>query len=114
VYYLPKLADKSALVRQTLGGWEFNSILTVQSGTSFSVFTNGAGGATVGGVQSNLNSLVGTGFNQNNRTLITGIDCNSDTSGKQILNPAAITIVENARATSVTNEGVVDLTIILM
>lgn len=93
VYYLPKLADKSALVRQTLGGWEFNSIITVQSGTSFSVFTNGASGATVGGVQSNLNSLVGTGFNQNNRPLITGVGCNSDTSGKQIFNPAAFTIV---------------------
>src|SRR5262249_28189577 len=58
VYYLPKLADKAAFVRETLGGWELNSIVTIQSGTSFSVFTNGASGA--GG--SSLNSLIGTGF----------------------------------------------------
>src|SRR6266404_141009 len=93
VFYLPKLSKSNAFIQNTIGGWEVNSIVTVQTGTSFSVFTNGANGATVNGVKSTLNSLVGTGFNQNNRPLITGVGCNSgDLSGKQIWNPAAFTL----------------------
>ena len=41
----------------------------------------------------NLNSLIGTGFNSNNRPLATGIGCNVGESGNQILNPAAFTLV---------------------
>jgi hypothetical protein len=89
VFYLPKLAKHNAIVRDTIGGWELNSIISVSSGSSVSVFSNGAGGA----LGSSLNSLQGSGFNQNNRPDITGIGCNSGESGRQILNPAAFTLV---------------------
>jgi hypothetical protein len=89
VYYLPKLTNKSALVRGTLGGWELNSILTISSGASLSVFSNGAGDAVSSGT---LNSLLGTGFNNNNRPdRVAGVSCDSAQNGRQILNPAAFT-----------------------
>jgi hypothetical protein len=87
VFYLPKFANKSNMVQQTVGGWELNSIISVTSGASLSVFSSGASG--VGG--STLSSLTGTGFNNNNRPDITGISCNAGENGKQILNPAAFT-----------------------
>jgi len=43
VFYLPKLANKSAFVRGAVGGWELNSILTVSSGSSLTTFSSGAG-----------------------------------------------------------------------
>jgi Carboxypeptidase regulatory-like domain/TonB-dependent Receptor Plug Domain len=89
VFYLPKLANQNAIVRQTVGGWELNSIISVTSGSSVSVFSNGAGGA----LGSSLNSLQGSGFNQNNRPDITGVNCNSGENGRQILNPAAFTLI---------------------
>jgi hypothetical protein len=115
VFFLPKFAKHGAFVQNTLGGWELNSIITVMSGASLSVFSSGAGGAaltyncpagttwtactdpanTTGQVtvSSPLNALIGTGFTQNNRPLTTGVSCNSDTSGNQVLNPAAFTLV---------------------
>jgi hypothetical protein len=89
VFFLPKLAKHDAFIRDTIGGWELNSIISVSSGSSVSVFSNGAGGA----LGSSLNSLQGSGFNQNNRPDITGVGCNSGESGKQILNPAAFTLI---------------------
>ena len=89
VLFLPKLTGKSNLVQQTLGGWEFNSIGTLQQGTSFSVFSNGASGG-------NLNSLLGSGFNNNNRPLeVAGQTCNSgpNVGGDQIFNPDFFTVV---------------------
>ncbi len=91
VFFLPKLANHNALVQNTIGGWEINSIVTVTSGASLSVFTNGANGAAVGGVNSSLSSLTGTGFGNNQRPNITGTSCNAGENGKQILNPAAFT-----------------------
>jgi len=89
VFYLPKLANKGAFVEKTLGGWELNSIITVTSGASLSVFSNGASGAN----GSTLNSLTGTGFGNNQRPNVTGVGCNDGENGKQILNPAAFTFV---------------------
>ncbi len=89
VFYLPRLAGKSAAIQQSLGGWELNSIISIESGASLTVFTNGASGA----MGSTLNSLTGTGFNNNNRPNITGIGCNSGQNADQILNPAAFTFV---------------------
>jgi hypothetical protein len=89
VFYLPKLANHSELVRQTAGGWELNSIISVTSGSSLTVFSNGAGGA----LGSSLNSLQGSGFNQNNRPDTTGSNCNAGENGRQILNPAAFTLI---------------------
>jgi hypothetical protein len=94
VFFLPKLLKQGALVQNTLGGWEVNSIISVESGASLSVFSNGAGGATVNNIASSLNSLQGSGFNLNNRPdIVPGVSCNSAESGRQILNPAAFTLV---------------------
>ena len=112
VFYLPKLANKSMVVRQVLGGWEANSIISISSGSSLTIYSNGAGGnsltyacppgstwsACAGGVTSvvvasPLNSLTGTGFTQNQRPNATGIGCNSGENANQILNPSAFTVV---------------------
>jgi hypothetical protein len=87
VFYLPKLTGSNAFARETLGGWELNSIINVQSGASLTIFSSGA--SAVGG--SKLTSLTGNGFTNNNRPDVTGIDCNAGENGKQILNPAAFT-----------------------
>ncbi|HWY44492.1 MAG TPA: carboxypeptidase regulatory-like domain-containing protein [Candidatus Sulfotelmatobacter sp.] len=92
VFFLPKFANHGAFVQNTVGGWELNSIITVETGSSLSVFTSGASAVTnAPGFE--LNSLIGTGYNQNNRPLTTGTSCNSGTSGNQVLNPAAFTLV---------------------
>jgi len=110
VFYLPKLTKENAVVQQTLGGWELNSIVSVESGASLSVFTNGAGDAnskinpqqipgaapcTAANLSNcyQLSSLTGTGFGNNQRPNVTGTSCNAGENGKQILNPAAFTFV---------------------
>ena len=92
VYFLPKFTKSSAFVQNTVGGWELNSIITVETGASLSVFTSGAS-ATTNAPGFNLNSLIGTGYTNNNRPLATGVSCNSGTRGNQVLNPAAFTLV---------------------
>lgn len=89
VFYLPKFASKGKAAQETIGGWELNSIISVESGASLTVFTNGA--SAVSG--STLNSLTGTGFGNNQRPDVTGIDCNAGEHDNQILNPAAFTFV---------------------
>ncbi len=110
VFYLPKLTDKSAMVRSTLGGWELNSIITLTSGASMSVFSNGASGyssctpsdqaagtCVIGA--STLNSLTGTGFGNNQRPDLGSVGCDAGQSGRQILNPSAFTLVGFALGT---------------
>lgn len=121
VFFLPKLLKHGAFVQNTLGGWELNSIVTVMSGASLSVFSSGAGGAAITyncpagstwaacdpatnttgqvTVSSPLNALIGTGYTGNNRPLATGTSCNAGQSGNQILNPAAFTLVGYALGT---------------
>lgn len=94
VFYLPKFAKNGNLLKDTVGGWEFNSIVDVESGASLSVFTNGASDAA-----GNLTSLTGTGFNNANRPDVTGVNCNAGQNGDQILNPAAFTFVGYAIGT---------------
>jgi hypothetical protein len=103
VFYLPKFAKQSNFVQESVGGWEFNSIISVESGPSVGVFSNGANGACAQvlpdnscapGFSSNLTSLTGNGYNNNNRPdIVAGVGCNSGVSGRQILNPAAFTLV---------------------
>jgi hypothetical protein len=113
VFYLPKLANRNGIVRNTIGGWELNSIVSITTGSSLSVFTNGASAdsitytcppgstwaacatSTTGTVTvtSPLNSLTGTGFNQNNRPDRGSVNCNASESGRQVLNPNAFTLV---------------------
>ncbi|HLZ13424.1 MAG TPA: carboxypeptidase regulatory-like domain-containing protein [Candidatus Acidoferrum sp.] len=94
VFFLPKFNNHGAFAQNTIGGWELNSIVTVETGASLSVFSSGASAVTGGNAPGfQLNSLIGTGFNSNNRPLVTGVNCNSGVSGNQILNPAAFTLV---------------------
>ncbi|HVO56782.1 MAG TPA: carboxypeptidase regulatory-like domain-containing protein [Dongiaceae bacterium] len=89
VFFLPKLANHSALVREAFGGWELNSIISITSGASLTVFSNNAGDLN----GSALTSIMGSGFNNNVRPDITSISCNANENGRQILNPAAFTFV---------------------
>jgi len=110
VFDLPKFGHSNAFVQSALGGWELNSIINVQSGASFTVFTNGVtdanhsinpmqipgAGPCSSAALSNcyqLSTLTGSGFGNNQRADATGIGCNSGASGNQLLNPAAFTLV---------------------
>jgi hypothetical protein len=95
VFYLPKLTKSSNLMQQTVGGWELNSIVSVETGASLSVFSSGASGID----GSTLSSLTGNGFSNNNRPDVTGISCNAGETGKQILNPGAFTFTGFALGT---------------
>jgi hypothetical protein len=105
VLYLPKLAGRANFLKQTVGGWELNSIVTLEQGNSLSVFTSGANGAaytdpvTAVKTSSPLTALFGSGFTNPQRPLLTGVGCNSGVSGDQILNPAAFTLVGYALGT---------------
>jgi hypothetical protein len=89
VFFLPKFSGKSPVVRETVGGWELNSIVSISTGASLTVFSNNAGDAN----GSALTSIMGSGFNNNVRPDTTGTNCNSGENGRQILNPAAFTFV---------------------
>jgi hypothetical protein len=110
VFYLPKLAGHSNLVQKTVGGWELNSIINVQSGASLSVYSNGASDANAAvnpeqipgagpcnsANMSNcyqLASLTGTGFGDPQRPDVTGVNCNVSGNSNQVLNPSAFTFV---------------------
>jgi hypothetical protein len=88
IFNLPSFAGSNEFVKQTLGGWEFTTISTLQSGNSLTVYASGgSGGAT---------SLSGTGLTTNQRPNLTGSSCSAHVNGalgEQILNPAAFTLV---------------------
>jgi hypothetical protein len=102
VLYLPKLQQYNNFVKQTLGGWETNSIITLAQGSSLSVFSSGASGACtnlygpdagptlngtcVPGYSSTLNSLVGTGYTNNQRALVTRVPCSEGKNGPNLVN----------------------------
>ncbi len=102
VLFLPKFGDKSNAIRQSVGGWEFNSIVTAEDGNSLTVYTSGAGGSniTIGTapnqttLTSSLNSLLGTGLTNPQRPIrVSGVPCRaSGAAPYQILNPAAFTL----------------------
>jgi hypothetical protein len=114
VFYLPKLEHKQEFIRQTIGGWEFNTIFTAENGNSMTVYQNGVGQAGVGDPNSlldqsasnnnctfngatfpcGLNSLSGTGYGNNQRpNIVPGQSCNSGRHGEHIMNPAAFTLI---------------------
>jgi len=94
IFYGPQMKDHNAFVKGTLGGWEFTTISTLESGNSNTVFmTGGVSDAAAGGT---LQTLAGTGFVQNQRPNVTSVSCNSHAAGapeEQIYNPAAFTLV---------------------
>ena len=101
---LPELKGQNAFVRNTAGGWMVGGITTASSGPSTTINTislseNKAAWVT-GATDLGLSSLYGTG-NQgppwnpgsNRRPSITGSSCTAGTSGPNIYNPAAFTVV---------------------
>ena len=110
VFYLPKLQNKQSFIRDSVGGWEFNTIFTAESGNSISVYQNGItqGAALLDQTASPLNctgagaanpfpcalsSLSGTGYTNNQRPNRVGsMSCTSGVSGFQVFNPAAFTL----------------------
>lgn len=111
VLFLPKLASHGLLVQNTLGGWEANSIITAAEGSSLTVFSSGAsGGCTyyqdfncVPGYSSTLNSLVGTGYTDNQRPLVTSISCTAGQKGPNLVNWSHFTLVGYALGTFPSN-----------
>ena len=98
VLYLPKMSQYNNLVQQTVGGWEFNSIFTAAEGSSLTIESNGISGATINPANgpaeaSSLSMLVGTGYDGNQRPLVTNIGCDAGRVGDQILNPDHFTLV---------------------
>ena len=109
VFYLPKLEHKNAFIRETAGGWEFNTIFTAENGNSQTVYQNGISPATalldpnasplncvVNGVgfPCSVNQLTGTGYGNNIRpNAVPGVGCNSGQNGPNIANPNAFTLI---------------------
>ena len=110
VFFLPKLEHRNELLRQTAGGWEFNTIFTAENGNSITVYQNGLGAATAlldptapvptcsfAGKSfpcGTVNSLTGSGYGNNQRPdAVPGTSCNSGVSGPQIFNPNAFTLI---------------------
>jgi len=109
VFYLPKLDKSNAFVKNTIGGWEFNTIFTAENGNSMTVYQNGVSPATalldptaspvncvVNGVgfPCTVNSLSGTGYNNNQRpNVVPGVSCNSGQNGPNIVNQNAFTLI---------------------
>jgi hypothetical protein len=120
VYYLPKLANKNIALRETVGGWQVNSIFSYAHGSSLTAFANGGytnayyldcqPGATCSDGTINLTAapvatkasqtisqLIGTGYNGNNRPLLAkGQQCDTNGYGvppNQVLNANAFTLV---------------------
>lgn len=113
VFYLPKLEHQNPFIKHSVGGWEFNSIVTAENGNSITIYQQGinpAGNTAAAQIDPNaspllcsfngksfpcaLNSLTGTGFNNTQRpNRDTSTSCNSGVSGLQIYNPAAFTLV---------------------
>jgi hypothetical protein len=100
IIYGPALKGSNPFVAGALGGWEFTTITTAESGNSLTVYNQGVsdGCETAPGVACpgvSLASLSGTGFTQNQRpNIVPGISCNSSVGNgqrDQIFNPAAFT-----------------------
>jgi len=114
VFFLPKFEHRASFVRESVGGWELNTIFTAESGNSITVYQSGLAPAGTtptslvdpaaptpqcsgGGLTfpcAGLSSLSGTGFNNTQRpNAVPGTSCNSDVSGNQIFNPNAFTLI---------------------
>ena len=114
VFFLPKFEHQASFVRESVGGWELNTIFTAESGNSITVYQSGLApaGTTAtalvdpaaptpqcsgGGLTfpcAGLSSLSGTGFNNTQRpNTVPGTSCNSGVSGNQIFNPNAFTLI---------------------
>ena len=102
IFNLPSLNDANPVVKGVAGGWELGIISTLESGSSITVFTNGVTDANPSpdfvlpdGTKKGraLNSLTGTGLNNNNRpNVVAGANCTTGSHDDQIFNRAAFTL----------------------
>jgi hypothetical protein len=116
VFFLPKFEHQASFIRESVGGWELNTIFTAESGNSITVYQSGVSSPAGQNdalkiiVDPNtplnctdsagnkfpcaLSSLSGTGFNNTQRPdAVPGTSCNSGVSGNQIFNPNAFTLI---------------------
>jgi hypothetical protein len=112
VFFLPKLQNQNAFLKETVGGWEFNTIFTAENGNSMSVYQNGVSQASGPGSLLDpaanptpcslngtsfpcvLGTLSGTGYGNNQRpNVVPGVSCNSGQHGDQLMNPNAFTLI---------------------
>jgi hypothetical protein len=91
VYYLPKFAGSNNFVKQTVGGWEFNGIIDAVHASSLTIFANGS--YTDAANSAPISQLIGTGYNGNNRPLVTGQKPNAGEKTNHVLNTGAFTLV---------------------
>ena len=102
VYYLPDLKGSNGFVQAVLGGWELAGISQYATGTSLSLYQAGVGEATglvTGPGGGAVGQLIGNGFTNNQRPLISGQGCTSGLSGAQVINPQAVTLIGYAIGT---------------
>jgi hypothetical protein len=105
VYYLPDLKGQNGMVQAVAGGWELAGISQYASGTSLSLYQAGVSEDTplvTGSGGGALSSLIGNGFNSNQRPLISGQSCTSGLTGAEVLNPQAVTLIGYAIGTAPT------------
>jgi hypothetical protein len=82
-----------------LGGWELAVIATAASGNSHTVYQNGISenGNLVDteayGPLNGLQALIGSGYNEPHRPLVTGQPCDAGRNGNLLYNPAAFTLI---------------------
>ncbi len=102
VYYLPKFANQNNFVKQTIGGWEVNGIIDAVHASSLTIFSNGSY-KDANNPSGAISQLIGTGYNGNNRPLVTGVKFNSGEKANHIGNANAFTLVGYALGTIPTN-----------
>ena len=97
VYYLPDLKGQNGFVQAVAGGWELAGITQYASGASNSLYQTGVAEATAflaTPQTAGPSSLLGDGFTNNQRPLISGASCYSGrTNEAQVINPAAVTLI---------------------
>jgi len=102
VYYLPDLKGQHEIVQAVAGGWELAGITQYASGSSLSMYQAGVSESTAllaTPSTAAVNQLIGNGFTNNQRPLISGQSCTSGLSGAQVLNPQAVTLIGYAIGT---------------
>ena len=96
VYYLPDLRGENGFVQAVLGGWELAGITQYASGASNSLYQTGVSQATAFLATPSTagpSQLIGDGFTNNQRPLISGTGCGGGSSEAQVINPQAVTLI---------------------